>query len=75
MSKDPDFSYVNAKGRRVSGSAATLHEIYTVQGGLKNYNDEIGKEYIEEFVREHSDIINRNIEKNSRRKTFKVIGK
>lgn len=75
MRKDPDFSYINENGRKISGTAAAIHEIYTVQGGLRNYNDNVGAAYIAEFVREHSDIINEGIEKKSRRKHLKVVGK
>lgn len=74
MNKVPDFSYINDNGKKVSGSASVLHEIYTVYGGIKNYNDYIGAEYISEFIREHSDIINEKIEKNHRRKQLKVVG-
>ena len=71
--KDPDYSYINKNGRKVSGTAATLHEIYTVNGGLQNYHDTIGKAYIEDFVNAHSDIINAGIEATSKRKRFKVV--
>lgn len=71
--KSPDYSYVNEHGMKVSGAAATLHEIYTVNGGLQNYNDTIGKAYIEEFVNAHSDIINAGIEATSKRNRFKVV--
>lgn len=73
--KDPDFSYINDNGKKVSGAAATLHEIYTNHGGVKNYNDHIGIEYILEFVSSHSDIINEGIETKSRRKKLRVVGK
>lgn len=73
--KDPDFSYINDNGKKVSGAAATLHEIYTNHGGVKNYNDHIGIEYILEFVSSHSDIINEGIEAKSRRKKLRVVGK
>lgn len=73
--KDPDFSYTNDNGKKVSGTAATLHEIYTNHGGVKNYNDNIGMEYIQEFVSSHSDIINASIEAKSRRKKLRVVDK
>ena len=75
VKKNPDFSYINEKGHKVTGAAATLHEIYTVQGGLKNYNDNIGIEYITEFVHEQSDIIQAGLEKKHRRNQFKVVNK
>lgn len=72
-SNDPDFSYINNNNQKVSGAAATLHEIYTVKGGLGNYNDSVGKEYIDAFVKAHSDEINANIEAQSKRDNFKVV--
>lgn len=71
--KNPDYSYVNKNGKKVSGAAATLHEIYTINSGLQNYHDTIGKAYIEDFVNTHSDIINAGIEATSKRNRFKVI--
>lgn len=73
--KNPNFSYINSNGKKVSGTAAALHEIYTVQGGLGNYNNNIGKEYISAFVDAHSDIINAGIEAMSRRKKLHVVNK
>ena len=46
MSKKTDFSYVNQNGKRVSGSAAFNHYVYTEKGGVQNYNDEVGMEYL-----------------------------
>ena len=71
--QDPDYSYVNENGKRVTGAAATSHEIYTVHGGVAEYNDYIGETYIREFVREHSEILQKGIEAESRRKKLKVI--
>lgn len=70
--KKLNYSYTNQYGKKVSGTAATLHEIYTVNGGLQNYHDTIGKAYIEDFVNAHSDIINAGIEATAKRKNFKV---
>lgn len=67
------YSYVNENGKKVNGSAATLHEIYTVNGGLQNYHDMIGKAYIERFVSANSDIINEGIKETAKRRLFKVI--
>lgn len=75
MSKDPDYSYLNDNGKKVSGSASTLHEIYTVQGGVKNYNNNVGTEYITRFVQENSDIINEGLEKKARRNKMKIVDK
>lgn len=71
--KKLNYSYINENGKKVSGSAATLHEIYTVNGGLQNYHDTIGKAYIEDFVNAHSDIINAGIEATSKRKRLKRV--
>ena len=67
------YSYVNENGKKVNGAAATLHEIYTVNGGLQNYHDMVGKAYIERFVSANSDIINAGIKATSKRKRFKVL--
>lgn len=72
---DIGYSYTNEDGKKVSGTAATAHEIYTVHGGLQNYHDHIGAAYINNFVNEHSDIINNSIIADSRRKQMKVVGK
>lgn len=75
MSNKTNFSYNNSKGQKVSGSAAFLHHVYTEKGGIKQYNEEVGLEYLKEFVREHSDSIYSRIVSNSKRKKFKVVGK
>lgn len=67
------YSYINKNGKRVSGTAATLHEIKET-GGLQKYHDKIGRAYIENFVDAHSDIINAGIKATSKRKKFKVVG-
>lgn len=72
-SNDPDFSYINNNGQKVSGAAATLHEIYTNQGGVGNYNDKVGAAYIEAFIKSNSIDINANIEAQSKRDNFKVV--
>lgn len=72
-SNDPNFSYVNANGKTVSGTAATLHEIYTNKGGVGNYNDSVGQKYIEAFVKANSININSEIEAQSKRDNFKVV--
>lgn len=70
---DPNFSYTNKDGKKVSGTASVLHEIFTVKGGLGNYNDSIGQKYIEAFVKANSININAEIEAQSKRDTFKVV--
>lgn len=71
--KKLNYSYINDAGKKISGAAATLHEIYTVHGGLQNYHDFIGKNYITAFVNAHSDIINAEIEATTKRNQFKVV--
>lgn len=73
MSKKSDFSYVNQNGKRVSGSAAFNHYVYTEKGGIQNYNDEVGIEYLKEFVRQNSDIINEGLAKKARKSRFKAV--
>lgn len=68
-----NFSYTNKKGKCVSGSAAFLHHVFTEKGGIQEYNDSVGAEYINAFIKAHSDAINRNIEKNAKRKNFNVV--
>lgn len=71
--KNLNYSYINKHGKKVNGTAATLHEIYTVHGGLQNYHDFIGKAYLEHFIKDNSDIINAGIEATSKRRKFKVV--
>lgn len=73
MSKKTDFSYVNQNGKRVSGSAAFNHYVYTEKGSVQNYNDEVGMEYLQEFVRQNSDIINEGLAKKARKSRFKAV--
>lgn len=73
MAKKLDFSYINSKGKKVSGAAAFNHHVYTEKGGIQNYNDEVGAAYITEFVRQHSDIINEGITKKAKKSRFKVV--
>lgn len=73
MSKNPDFSYINQNGRRVSGAAAFNHHVYTEMGGIQNYNDEVGTEYVMEFIRQNSDIINDGLTKKAKKNRLKVV--
>lgn len=73
MSKKIDFSYLNKRGQRVSGAAAFNHYVYTEKGGIQEYNDEVGAEYISQFIRENSDVINEGLEKKARRSRLKVV--
>lgn len=71
--KDLFHPYVNSNGKTVHGSAALNHYIHTIKGGVQNYNDEIGIEYIANFVKEHSDIINAGYAEKAKRERFRVI--
>lgn len=73
MAKKIDFSYKNEKGKTVYGAAAFNHYVYTVKGGIQSYNDEVGAEYILEFIRQNSDIINEGISKKIKKSRFKVV--
>ncbi len=73
MAKKLDFSYLNDSGKKVSGAAAFNHYVYTEKGGVQGYNDEVGAEYIAQFIRQNSDIINKGIEKKVRRSRLKVV--
>lgn len=64
--------YTNKNGKNVSGNAALLHYIKKV-GGIQAYHDEIGIEYITNFVKKHSDAINWDYIAKSRRDKFKVV--
>jgi hypothetical protein len=68
-----DFSYTNKNGKKVSGSAAFNHHVYTEMGGVQKYNDSVGEEYVKAFIRQNSDIINDNLEKKAKRRKFKVV--
>lgn len=71
--KNPDFSYINGNGKKVSGSAAFNHHVFTEMGGIQNYNDSVGEEYVKEFIRQNSDIINEGLEKKAKRQRIKVV--
>lgn len=73
MRKDPDLSYMNKNGKRVSGTAAALHFIYDTCQGLSNYNDMIGKIYAEKAVKEFSEDIQKAISRKSKRSHLKVV--
>lgn len=69
--KDPDFSYINDNNKKVSGAAAFLHEVFTNHEGIADYNDDVGEEYIKEFVKQISSNANANLEATSKRKQIK----
>ncbi len=68
-----DFSYINDNGRKVSGAAALIHYIYTVKGGIENYNDEVGEQYIKAFISFNSEEINKLLQRNVNKSKFKVV--
>lgn len=68
-----DPSYINDNGKLVTGSAAMLHYIYTVMGGIENYNDSVGEIYIHKFVKHISFEANNDIERNVKKKRFKAL--
>lgn len=65
--------YHPKQGKRVNGSAALNHYIHTVNGGVQEYNDEIGEAYIKAFVNEHSDIINEGLARKAQKDRFRVV--
>lgn len=73
MDKDLYHPYINKDGKLVSGTASLNHYIHTVKGGVQNYNDEIGAEYISDFIKERSDIINARLAKKAKRDRFRVV--
>lgn len=72
MANEPDFSYVNDRGRRVAGPAAFLHHVYTEKGGIQQYNDAVGNVYLEQFIKAYSDDINADLAVKARRKRLKL---
>lgn len=73
MKKDPDFSYINNDGKKVSGAAAFLHHVYTEEGGISNYNDKVGETYVKKFIQYSSRDANNEIEKDAKKSRFKII--
>ncbi|BDF66600.1 hypothetical protein CE91St43_05720 [Oscillospiraceae bacterium] len=71
---DPDFSYINESGKKVAGGAALLHTVYTELGGVKKYNDFVGKDYIEDFLDSLSPGLNKRIESEVKRNRLKIVG-
>ena len=68
-----DFSYINDNGKKIGGAAAFNHYVYTVKGGVKNYNDEVGEQYIKAFINSNSEVINNSLQRNINRSKFKVV--
>lgn len=74
MAKNPDFSYINDNGKRVVGTAAFNHHVFTEMGGIQQYNDAVGSMYIKAFLQTHSDYVNAEITAQARRKRLKLVG-
>lgn len=68
-----DFSYINNNGKKVSGAPAFNHYVYTVKGGVENYNDEVGEQYIKAFISSNSEMINNSLQRNVNKSKFKVV--
>ena len=73
LTMKPNFSYINRRGKKVSGTASVLHHVFTECGGLQEYNDEVGKEYISAFLEAESNKINERLEKKAKKSRLKVI--
>ncbi len=73
MSNIPDFSYINKNGKWVHGPAAFLHYVYSVMGGIPEYNDEVGEKYIKNFINLISEAANDDIAKAAKKKQFKKV--
>lgn len=74
MSKKCDYRYQNKNGKLVTGPASVLHQIYSVKGGLQEYNDWIGEEYVKAFIQQMSDEINDELVAEARRNQLKLVG-
>lgn len=70
--KDLYRPFTNKHGKRVSGTASFLHYLKEV-GGIKNYNDIIGAEYILAYVKDHSEIIQEGILAQEKKRRFKSV--
>ncbi len=70
---DLSLSYINERGKVVSGTAATLHTIKIV-GGLRYYNQMVGRAYVDMFLDSLSPAVNATIEAEVKRKRFRVVG-
>lgn len=71
--KDPDFSYVNENGKRVSGAPAFVHHVYTEMGGVAEYNEKVGRTYSEEERRLLNERMNEKLERDAKKNRFKAI--
>lgn len=74
MANGPDFSFVNENGKLIAGAAAFNHHVYTEMGGIQQYNDAVGRMYIEAFIQAQSDYINAEITAQARRNRLELVG-
>lgn len=73
MDKSLYHPYINEDGKRVNDVAALNHYIFTQKGGLQNYHDEIGAEYIKAFVDAYSNAIHDDLAVKAKRERFKIV--
>ncbi len=74
MDRKYDYRFINKDGKLVAGPASVLHQIYSVKGGLQEYNDWVGEEYIKAFIRQNSEEVNDELEAEARRNQLKLVG-
>lgn len=73
MGNKLNFDYINKNNKKVSGAAAFNHYVFTEKGSIQAYNDEVGTEYVLEFIKQNSDICNESLNKKVHRNRLKVI--
>lgn len=71
--KDLYGSYINENGRKVSGSAALLHQIKGC-GGIEGYNKKVAISTITTMVENCMISINENLLKSIKKDLFKKVG-
>ncbi|MCD8158134.1 MAG: hypothetical protein LUD77_04350 [Clostridiales bacterium] len=50
MNKSTAYTYINKNGKKVAGTAAHLHRVYTEMGGVDKYNKMVNSEHIKELA-------------------------
>ena len=48
---------MNKNGKKINSDRFNNY-VYTQKGGIQNYNDEVGIEYIKAYIAQHPDFIN-----------------
>ena len=74
MDRKNDYRFINNDVKLVAVPASDLHQIYIVKGGLQEYNDWVGEEYIKAFIRQNSEEVNDELEAEARRSQLKLVG-